>query len=418
MKARESDMKKFLTCLCLMCCLIMMSTTTVPPSFGFGLTEVKAAAKPVLSRNNATMIKGNSLTLKVKNNKKKVSWSSSNKKVVTVSSKGVVKAIGKGNANVTAKISGKKYVCKIKVETPSISAKSLSLYRNKTAKLTVKGNSQKVKWSSSNTKIAKVSKNGVVTGVKAGKAVITASVSNKKYKSTITVKNPNLQLNVTSVSIIKGKTYKVTGTATPKATITWKTSNASVATVNSSGVMTGKKVGTATISAKANGITKTVKVTVKNPPVKYYGEGMYKVGKDIPAGEYVLYASDGLGYFSVNKNASGSFDAIITNEIFQTNSIITVTNGQYLEMSGCKAAKASAVKVNTSGEGMLRVGVDIAPGTYQLIATRSPYGYVEVSSNSLHKMDSIVMNDNFPKNKYIEVKKGQYLTLSGCKIKK
>ena len=67
---------------------------------------------------------------------------------------------------------------------------------------------------------------------------------------------------------------------------------------------------------------------------------------------------------------------------------------------------------------MLRVGVDIAPGTYQLIATRSPYGYVEVSSNSLHKMDSIVMNDNFPKNKYIEVKKGQYLTLSGCKIKK
>lgn len=168
------------------------------------------------------MIKGNSLTLKVKNNKKKVSWSSSNKKVVTVSSKGVVKAIGKGNANVTAKISGKKYVCKIKVETPSISVKSLSLYKNKTAKLTVKGNSQKVKWSSSNTKIAKVSTNGVVTGVKAGKAVITASVSNKKYKSTITVKNPNLQLNVTSVSIIKGKTYKVTGTATPKATITWK----------------------------------------------------------------------------------------------------------------------------------------------------------------------------------------------------
>ena len=63
----------------------MISTTTVLPSFGIGLTEVKAAAKPVLSRNNATMIKGNSLTLKVKNNKKKVSWSSSNKKVVTVS---------------------------------------------------------------------------------------------------------------------------------------------------------------------------------------------------------------------------------------------------------------------------------------------------------------------------------------------
>ena len=163
MKAREYDMKKFLTCLCLMCCLLMISTTTVLPSFGIGLTEVKAAAKPVLSRNNATMIKGNSLTLKVKNNKKKVSWSSSNKKVVTVSSKGVVKAIGKGNANVTAKISGKKYVCKIKVETPSISVKSLSLYKNKTAKLTVKGNSQKVKWSSSNTKIAKVSTNGVVT---------------------------------------------------------------------------------------------------------------------------------------------------------------------------------------------------------------------------------------------------------------
>lgn len=396
----------------------MTSTTSVLPFSSFGLTEVKAAEKPVLSTKHATMIKGNSLTLKVKNNKNKVSWSSSNKKIVTVSSKGVVKAMGKGTTSVSAKVSGKKYVCKIKVETPSISVKSLSLYKAKTTKLSVKGNSQKVKWSSSNTKIAKVSSSGIVTGVKAGKAVVTATINNNKYKSTITVKNPTFQLNVTNINITKGKTYSVKGTAAPKATITWKTSNATIATVSSSGVVTGKKAGTVTITAKANGITKIVKVTVKNPPAKYYGEGMYKVGKDIPAGEYVLYATNGSGYFSVNKNASGSFDAIITNEVFKTNSIITVKNGQYLELNRCKAVKASDVKVNTSGEGMFRVGIDIAPGTYQLIATRSPYGYVEVSSNSFHDFNNIIMNDNFSKNKYIDLKKGQYLKLSGSKIKR
>lgn len=411
-------MKKLFISFTLICSMMLVSVMENLPVVGFEIMEIKAAAKPELNKKSVTLIKGNSVALKVKNNKKKVVWTSSNKKVATVSSKGTVKAKGKGTANIYAKVSGKKYKCFVKVETPSISAKSITVFKGKSAKLSVKGNSQKVKWSSSNSKIARVSSNGTITGVKAGKAVITASISNKKYKSTVTVKNPSFKLNVANISIVKGKTYKVKGSCTPNATILWKTSNSAIATVSKSGVITGKKAGVTTITAKANGISRVVKVTVKNPPLKYYKEGVYKVGKDIPSGEYVLFATDDFGYFSVNKDASGKLDSIIANDIFNYNSIITLKNGQYLEMKRCKAVKASSVKVNTSGEGMFRVGIDIAPGTYQLIATRSPYAYVAVSSSSNHNLNDIVMNDNFSKNKYVEVKKGQYLTLSGCKIKK
>ena len=46
------------------------------------------------------------------------------------------------------------------------------------------------------------------------------------------------------------------------------------------------------------------------------------------------------------------------------------------------------------------------------------YGYVEVSNNSTHTIDSIVSNDNFEGTKYISVKKGQYLKLNGAHIVK
>ena len=73
------------------------------------------AASPKLSKTRLELMKGATYKLKVKNTKAKVTWKSSKKSVATVSSKGVVTAKKKGNATITATVSGKSYKCKVYV---------------------------------------------------------------------------------------------------------------------------------------------------------------------------------------------------------------------------------------------------------------------------------------------------------------
>lgn len=78
--------------------------------------SANAAAKVKLSKTKVTLTAGKTTTLKLKNNKKKVKWSSSNKKIATVNSEGKVSAKKKGTAKITAKAGGKKYTCKVTVK--------------------------------------------------------------------------------------------------------------------------------------------------------------------------------------------------------------------------------------------------------------------------------------------------------------
>lgn len=72
-----------------------------------------------------------------------------------------------------------------------------------------------------------------------------------------------LKVSKTKLNVKVGKKVQIKAAATPKAKITYTSSNKKVATVNAKGVVTGKKAGTATITVKANGKTVKVKVTVK-----------------------------------------------------------------------------------------------------------------------------------------------------------
>lgn len=74
------------------------------------------AASIKLSKKTVYMSKGKTYTLKVKGTKAKVKWKSSNKKIVTVSKKGKLKAKGYGTAKITAKVKGKTLKCTVKVE--------------------------------------------------------------------------------------------------------------------------------------------------------------------------------------------------------------------------------------------------------------------------------------------------------------
>ncbi len=80
-----------------------------------GLSGQPAQAKTRLNKTKLTISVGQKVTLKVKGSRKKAKWSSSNKKVATVSRKGKVRAKKAGKTTITAKVGKKKYRCKITV---------------------------------------------------------------------------------------------------------------------------------------------------------------------------------------------------------------------------------------------------------------------------------------------------------------
>lgn len=132
-----------------------------------------------------------------------------------------------------------------------------------------------VKWSSSDKKIARVNKNGVVTGVKAGTATITATAGSGKNRKTasckVTVKKAvrvrKVSITAPTRNLTAGDQVKLKATVKPKKATTKKlqysSSNKEVATVSSKGLITAKSAGTAKITAKAtDGSGKKASLTI------------------------------------------------------------------------------------------------------------------------------------------------------------
>ena len=208
------------------------------------------------------------------------SWTSSNKKVATVNSKGKVtaKKVGTTKITVTTK-SGATATCTVKVQKGEVTTKSLSisskkvtLQTKKSTTLTVTRNpisaTEKITWSSSNKKVATVNSKGKVTAKKAGTATITAKTSNgKKITCKVTVKNPKVTLSKTKATVKVGKTttIKIKSTFPENDKVkSYKSSNKKIATVDKNGKVKGIKKGSATITVTMkSGAKATFKVTVK-----------------------------------------------------------------------------------------------------------------------------------------------------------
>ncbi|KLU68125.1 MAG: hypothetical protein RHS_6050 [Robinsoniella sp. RHS] len=128
---------------------------------------------------------------------KKYTWTSSNKKVVKVNSKGKLTAVKEGTATITVKTSnGKKAICKITVRKApvklTLNEKSKTLKAGRTFALKAKRSSKsagKITYTSSNHKIATVNSKGVIKAVKKGQTIVTAKLYNgKSAQIKITVK--------------------------------------------------------------------------------------------------------------------------------------------------------------------------------------------------------------------------------------
>ena len=255
------------------------------------VTVTKPVSSIKLDKTSASILRGKTVTLKATVSpsdagNKAVSWSSSDKKIATVDSKGLVKGVAKGTATITAKAkdgSGVKATCKITVRQPvtkiTLSKTSASILRNKTITLKAtagpsSANDKSVAWTTSNKKVATVNSKGVVKGIAKGTATITATAkdgSKVKAVCKITVRQPvtKLTINKTKLTVKKGKTATLKVTVAPSSandkSLKWTTSNKNIATVTQKGVVKGIKKGTVTITAAArdgSGKKVTCKVTV------------------------------------------------------------------------------------------------------------------------------------------------------------
>ena len=222
-----------------------------------------------------------------------INWFSSNNSVATISN-GVITAVGSGTCNVTGTVSVDGTVKSIsikvtveeekkeepkedpapskkKIEKLVISTNKLSVVVGESKKITYRiepedGEIISVKWESSDPSIATVT-DGTVTGIKEGTATVTLNINDiliGKITIKVSPKVSNLIIDTYPRNVLKvGETTKVIAHVTPEKSnsITYKSSNDSVATVNN-GVITAKSKGTATITLTAGSKTSTISISV------------------------------------------------------------------------------------------------------------------------------------------------------------
>jgi len=215
-----------------------------------------------------------------------ITWTTSDSTVATVSSAGLVTAKKVGAATVTATSEGKAAAATITVTqvavasiTLNTSAASVVAGQKTTFTAVAKDASgnvlsgRTITWGTSAAAVATVDANGTVTGVTPGTATITATSGTAAAAATVTVTPvPVASISVTPASdTIASFGDTAVYTATPKdasgnalagRAVVWASSNDTVATVGTTGVVTARHAGTATITASSGGQSGTATVVI------------------------------------------------------------------------------------------------------------------------------------------------------------
>ena len=220
-----------------------------------------------------------------------ITWSSAAPQLATVSSTGVVTAVAAGSATIIATSEGQSGSATLVVSTAApapvatiaLSATSTSIYVGQSQPITVtlkdaQGNvlsGRTIGWSSSSPSILSVSPTGQVQALAVGSSTITATSEGKSGSISITVAATpvapvsSVTVSGSATSILVGATASLT--ATPKdghgvaltgKTVSWSSSAPNVASVTSSGVVTGIVAGTAVINATIDGVIGSLAMTV------------------------------------------------------------------------------------------------------------------------------------------------------------
>lgn len=270
-------------------------TATIDGVVGTSVVNVQPVpiASIVLAPATATVIVGQALQLTATPRDsagnalmgRAIAWTSSDPSIASVSSTGLVTALARGAATITASSEGvnataRLTVALVPVDTITVSPATSTLAAGRSVQLTARavdsaGNllvGRDVEWRTDQPSIATVDADGVVTGIAAGRATITATIDGKSGSAVVTVTPvPVASLSITpgSGALTVGQSLQLTAVARdadnnvlPGRVITWISGAPSVATVTQGGLVTAVGTGSALIFAAAEGISASISITV------------------------------------------------------------------------------------------------------------------------------------------------------------
>jgi len=240
---------------------------------------VKAKVIPVtgitLDKSTAELTEGETLTLVAtvspdNATDKTITWTSSDETVATVKD-GIVTTLKSGEVTITAKSGEQTATCQVTVKAKVIPVTGITLDKS-TAELTEgetitlvatvapdNATDKTVTWTTSDETVATV-KDGIVTTLKSGEVTITAKAGEQTATCQVTVKVKvipvtGITLDKSTAELTEGETLILVATVSPDnatdKTITWTSSDVTVATVKD-GIVTTLKAGEVTITAVAN----------------------------------------------------------------------------------------------------------------------------------------------------------------------
>ncbi len=353
-------------------------------------TNSPSVATAALSLNHQTLsfyVGDPSTTLTVNGGGGDYTWESSNTNVATVTSGGVVTAVGKGTATITVTSGEKTTSCNVTVNdfSLSLSQSYATMVVGNTMSLSASGapSGTSISWSSSNSSVASVSSSGRVTAVSAGNATITAqfTYNSNRYSASCSVSVqtnivPAISVSASGTSnLYPGDTATITANTTPAGqSVTWSSSNTSVATILG-GSLTAQGSGTATITATmtydGRSYSATTSVSVNAGSLSISGGGSLDLGKTLqlsasnkrPSNGTVSWSSSNTSVATVSSSglvtAKGSGSTVITATL--------TNNGKQLATATTSISVADPkITLDTSSISLL------AGDSKKLTATTSP----------------------------------------------
>jgi uncharacterized protein YjdB len=260
---------------------VPVATVTVTPS-----TAAISVGQTVPLTATPRDASGNALSGRI------VGWSSSDNAIATVSVNGVVTALAVGSATITASSEGQSgtatvTVGLVPVATVVVTTSQSTLTVGQTTTLVASPmdaagqplTGRTVTWTSGSPTVVSVSGAGVVTALAVGSAVITATVEGVPGSATVDVTQvPASSVTVTpsTRSLTVGQTFTFSATARDAggnviagAPITWSSTDAAIATVSASGVVSAVGAGSTSIVATSGAASGTAAITVTYPPLHH-----------------------------------------------------------------------------------------------------------------------------------------------------
>jgi len=267
----------------------VMATSNASGMFAFCSVEVISQATVSLDKASVSLYEGEStkLTATVTPDSatdKSVTWKSLDETVATVSQDGTIKALKAGKADIlaTSNASGSFAFCSVEVKsraTVTLDKSSVSLYEGESVSLvaTVKpddATDKSVTWRSLDETVAKVSAQGKVTAVSAGKAdiIVTSKATGSdavcRVEVLCHVDAVSIEPELVTLQLGVGDTHAdlvpvITPERATDKSVTWKSSNTKVAEVDENGRVTAKGAGYATIQVRTVDSDKTANCRVE-----------------------------------------------------------------------------------------------------------------------------------------------------------